>query len=53
MGNWLEDFVYRIDMPILPFIITPIILTILVFVVVGLKAYRATKIDLIKYLKFE
>ena len=53
MENWLEDFVYRIDMPILPFIITPIILTILVFVVVGLKAFNATKIDLIKYLKFE
>ncbi|MEE9407848.1 MAG: ABC transporter permease [Polaribacter sp.] len=53
MENWLEGFVYRIDMPILPFIITPIILTILVFVVVGLKAYNATKVDLIKYLKFE
>ena len=53
MQNWLEDFVYRIDMPILPFVITPIILTVLVFVVVGLKAYNATKIDLIKYLKFE
>ncbi|KGL64054.1 ABC transporter permease [Polaribacter sp. Hel1_85] len=53
MENWLEDFVYRIDMPILPFIITPILLIILVFVVVGLKAFNATKIDLIKYLKFE
>jgi putative ABC transport system permease protein len=53
MENWLENFVYRIDMPIMPFIITPIILSILVFVVVGLKAYNATKIDLIKYLKFE
>ncbi|KGL64055.1 ABC transporter permease [Polaribacter sp. Hel1_85] len=53
MQNWLENFVYRIDMPILPYILTPIILIILVFVVVGLKAYNATKIDLIKYLKFE
>lgn len=53
MQNWLENFVYRIDMPIIPFIITPILLSILVFVVVGLKAYNATKIDLIKYLKFE
>ena len=53
MQNWLNDFVYRIDMPILPFIITPITLMILVFVVVGLKAFNATKIDLIKYLKFE
>ena len=53
MENWLENFVYRIEMPILPYVLTPIILIILVFVVVGLKAYRATKIDLIKYLKFE
>ena len=53
MQNWLDDFVYRVEMPIIPFIITPIILMVLVFVVVGLKAFNATKIDLIKYLKFE
>ncbi|QNM86572.1 ABC transporter permease [Polaribacter pectinis] len=53
MENWLENFVYRVEMPILPYVLTPIILIILVFVVVGLKAYNATKIDLIKYLKFE
>jgi len=53
MENWLENFVYRIEMPILPFILTPILLIIVVFVVVGLKAFNATKIDLIKYLKFE
>ena len=53
MQNWLNDFVYRVDMPIIPFIITPIILAILVFLVVGFKAFNATKIDLIKYLKFE
>ncbi|QTE22993.1 ABC transporter permease [Polaribacter cellanae] len=53
MENWLQNFVYRIEMPMLPFILTPMILIILVFVVVGLKAYNATKIDLIKYLKFE
>ena len=51
--GWLDNFVYRIEMPILPFIITPIILIVLVFVVVGLKAFNATKVDLIKYLKFE
>lgn len=53
MQNWLENFVYRIDMPLFPYILTPIILVVLVFAVVGLKAYNATKIDLIKYLKFE
>jgi putative ABC transport system permease protein len=53
MQSWLESFVYRIDMPVLPFILTPIVLIILVFAVVGLKAYKATKINLIKHLKFE
>ncbi|MGB0891651.1 MAG: ABC transporter permease [Flavobacteriaceae bacterium] len=51
--GWLDNFVYRIEMPILPYIITPIVLTVLVFIVVGLKAFNATKVDLIKYLKFE
>jgi len=53
MQNWLDNFVYRVEMPLLPYIITPIILIILVIVVVGVKAFNATKIDLIKYLKFE
>lgn len=53
MQNWLENFVYKIDMPIAPFIVTPIVLLVLVFTVVGIKAYNATKVDLIKYLKFE
>ena len=53
MQNWLQNFVYRIDMPIIPYVLTPIILIVLVFSVVGFKAYKATKIDLIKYLKFE
>ncbi|WP_460219610.1 ABC transporter permease [Psychroserpens sp. MEBiC05023] len=53
MQNWLDNFIYRIDMPIWPYIVTPIVLLILVFTVVGFKAYNATKVDLIKYLKFE
>jgi putative ABC transport system permease protein len=53
MQNWLDNFVYRIEMPIWPYVVTPILLLLLVFVVVGVKALNATKIDLIKYLKFE
>jgi len=51
--NWLNNFAYRIDVPIVPYIITPIILVFMVFIVVGVKAYNATKVDLIKYLKYE
>ncbi|MEM6720009.1 MAG: ABC transporter permease [Bacteroidota bacterium] len=53
MQGWLDNFVYQIDMPVWPYILTPIILLLLVFAVVGVKAFNATKIDLIKYLKFE
>ncbi|WP_420572629.1 ABC transporter permease [Kordia sp.] len=53
MQNWLNNFAYRIDMPLWPFIIAPIVLLLLVFIVVGIKAFNATKVDLIKYLKFE
>ncbi|NAS29965.1 FtsX-like permease family protein [Flavobacteriaceae bacterium R38] len=53
MQNWLNNFAYRIEMPFWPYIFAPLVLLILVFVVVGLKAFNATKVDLIKYLKFE
>ena len=53
MQNWLSNFAYRIDMPVWPYIVTPIILVSLVVFVVGIKAYNATKVDLIKYLKVE
>lgn len=53
MENWLSNFVYRIDMPIWPYLVAPITLVILVMMVVGIKALNATKVDLIKYLKFE
>ena len=53
MQNWLNNFAYRIEMPIWPYIIAPIVLLLLVFIVVGIKALNATKVDLIKYLKFE
>ena len=53
MQLWLDNFVYRIEMPLLPYMIAPLILMVLVLLVVGLKAFSATKIDLTKYLKFE
>jgi len=53
MQIWLDNFVYRTKMPWWPYITAPIVLFVLVILVVGFKAYRATKVDLIKYLKFE
>ncbi|WP_312399450.1 ABC transporter permease [Chryseobacterium sp.] len=53
MNEWLKDFAYRIDMPVWPFIASLLILLVLTFAVVSIKAYQATKVNLIKYLKYE
>lgn len=53
MNEWLKDFAYRIEMPVWPYVFSLLILLILTFVVVSFKAYRATKINLVKYLKYE
>lgn len=53
MNEWLKDFAYRIDMPIFPFVLSLILLLILTFAVVSIKAYQATKVNLVKYLKYE
>lgn len=53
MNEWLKDFAYRIDMPVWPYVLSMISLLLLTFIVVSFKAYRATKINLVKYLKYE
>ncbi|MET3539160.1 ABC transporter permease [Chryseobacterium limigenitum] len=53
MNEWLKDFAYRIDMPVWPFIFSLIVLLLLTFSVVSIKAYQATKVNLVKYLKYE
>lgn len=51
--KWLQDFAYRIQIPVWPFVISVVALLALAFLVVSIKAWRATKIDLVKYLKYE
>lgn len=53
MNEWLKDFAYRIEMPIWPYVLSFAMLLLLTFAVVSIKAYRATKINLVKYLKYE
>ncbi|WP_407479903.1 ABC transporter permease [Elizabethkingia miricola] len=53
MNEWLKEFVYRIEMPWWPYILSLIILLLLTFLVTSIKAYRATKVELVKYLKYE
>ena len=53
MNEWLKDFAYRIDMPVFPFVLSLILLLVMTFAVVSIKAYQATKVNLVKYLKYE
>lgn len=53
MNEWLKDFAYRIEMPWWPYVLSLVILLLLTFFVVSIKAYRATKVELVKYLKYE
>lgn len=53
VSKWLEDFAYRIQIPIWPFVLSFSALLLLSFLVVSIKAWRATKMDLVKYLKYE
>lgn len=51
--TWLESFTYRIDMPMLPYLAVPVLVTILTVLMVWTQAGRAMKVDLVKYLKYE
>jgi putative ABC transport system permease protein len=53
LQKWLEDFAFRIYIPLFPFIIALISLLFLSLTIVLAKAYQVTKIDLLKYLKYE
>jgi len=53
LDKWLENFAYRIDISILPFVIGFIILLTLTLIIVLSRAYQATRVDILKYLKYE
>lgn len=53
LNKWLENFAYRIEISILPFVLGFFALLILTLIVVLSRAYQATKVDVLKYLKYE
>jgi putative ABC transport system permease protein len=53
LNKWLENFAFRIDITALPFVFGFIILLVLTLLIVLLRAYQATKTDVLKYLKYE
>lgn len=53
LNKWLENFAYRIEMSLIPFILGFVVLLILTLIIVLSRAYIATKTDILKYLKYE
>ena len=53
LNKWLENFAYRIEISLIPFILGFVVLLILTLIIVLSRAYIATKTDILKYLKYE
>jgi putative ABC transport system permease protein len=53
LQKWLENFAFRINVSVVPFTVALISLLILTLMIVLAKAYQVTKIDILKYLKYE
>lgn len=53
LNLWLENFAFRIDISFIPFVIGFLVLLILTLVVVLSRAYQATQVEVLKYLKYE
>ncbi|MBF4492159.1 ABC transporter permease [Flavobacterium sp. MR2016-29] len=53
LQKWLEDFAFRINISVIPFSVALVSLLVLTLLIVLAKAYQVTKIDVLKYLKYE
>lgn len=53
LNKWLENFAFRIEISFIPFVIGFIVLLLLTLLVVLSRAYYATRLDVLKYLKYE
>jgi putative ABC transport system permease protein len=53
LNKWLENFAFRIDITVFPFVLGFLVLLVLTLIIVLSKAYQATKTDVLKYLKYE
>ena len=53
LNKWLENFAFRIDISVLPFLLGFTVLLILTLLIVLSRAYAATKTDVLQHLKYE
>ena len=51
--KWLDTFAYRVDMPILPFVLSALVTIILTVITVSLQATNAVKANPVDALKYE
>lgn len=51
--SWLATFVYRVEMPVLPFLISGVVTIILTIITVSLQASKAVKANPVEALKYE
>ena len=51
--NWLSNFSYQIDMPLLPFILATLLALIIALITVSTQAYQAANSDPVDALKYE
>ncbi|MFY0483988.1 ABC transporter permease [Flavobacterium sp. PLA-1-15] len=53
LDKWLDNFVYRIDISVIAFVIGFFVLMLLTLAIALSKAYQATRMDVLRYLKYE
>lgn len=53
LDKWLENFAFRIQISVLPYLISFVVLMVLTLLVVLSRAYMATRVNVLKYLKYE
>ena len=53
LDKWLQNFAYRIEVSAVPFVVGFVVLMVLTLMVVLGKAYRATQVNVLTYLKYE
>jgi putative ABC transport system permease protein len=53
LQKWLENFAYRIEIPIWPFVLALTFLLTLVLIIIGICVKYAMKVSPVKYLKYE
>ena len=51
--NWLSNFSYQIDMPILPYVFATLLALIIALITVSFQAYQAANSDPVDALKYE